>query len=75
MIHESNWKLSYKYGKTSNTTLRILSVKRGGTPQIRNSLFAENFVRKGGGGGEPPISVTYFLEQKQVFFWGKKHNF
>ena len=21
----------------------------GGTPQIRNSLFAENFVRKGGG--------------------------
>ena len=22
----------------------------GGTPQIRNSLFAENFVRKGGGG-------------------------
>ena len=35
----------------------------GGTPQIRNSLFAENFVRKGGG-GVPPISVTYFLDQK-----------
>ena len=45
----------------------------GGTPQIRNSLFAENLVRKGGG-GVPPISVTYFLNQKQVFL-GKKHNF
>ena len=46
---------------------------RGGTPQIRNPLFAENFVRKGGG-GVPPISVTYFLDQKQVFF-GQKTPF
>ena len=45
----------------------------GGTPQIRNSLFAESFVRKGGR-GVPPISVTYFLDQKQVFF-GQKTPF
>ena len=38
-----------------------------GYPQIRNPLFAENFVREGGG-GVPPISVTYFLDQNQVFF-------
>ena len=35
-------------GKTSNTTLRILSVN--------------------GGAGVPPKSVTYFLDQNQVFF-------
>ena len=30
-------------------------VRKGGgdTPQIRNPLFAENFVRKGGEGGTP----------------------
>ena len=32
----------------------ILIVIRGSTLQIRNPLFAENFVRKGGGGGHPP---------------------
>ena len=41
-------------GKTSNTTLRILSVKGGGgTPQTRNPLFAEKKIRKGGRGVPP----------------------
>ena len=39
----------------------------GGTPQIRNPLFAEKKIRKGGR-GVPPKSVTYFLDQNQVFF-------
>ena len=51
----------------------ILAHCGGVAPQICNSLFAENFVRKGGG-GVPPISVTYFLDQKQVFF-GQKTPF
>ena len=62
--------------KTSNTSLRILSVKGGvgrGTPQIRNSFFVENFVRKRGR-GVPPKSVTYLLTKKQVFF-GQKTQF
>ena len=48
-------------GKGSNTTLRILSVKRGGgAPQIRNPLFAEkNSVKEGR--GVPPKSVTHSL--------------
>ena len=42
-------KLLPSLGMTSNTTLRILSVKGGGgTPHVRNSFFAENVVRKGG---------------------------
>ena len=46
----------------------MLSIKgEGGTSQIRNPIFAENFVCKGGEGGTP-ISVTYFLDQNQVFF-------
>ena len=61
-------------GKPSNTTLRILSVKGGGsTPQIRNPLFAEKKSVKGGR-GVPPKSVTYFLDQNQVFL-SKKLNF
>ena len=28
-----------------------------------------------GGGGYPPNSVTYFLDQNQVFFWAKNTNF
>ena len=52
----------------SNTTLRMLSIKEeGGTSQILNPIFAENFVRKGGE-GVTPKSVTYFLDQIQVFF-------
>ena len=39
----------------------------GGTPQIRNPLFAEKKSVKGGR-GVPPKSVTYFLDQNQVFF-------
>ena len=39
----------------------------GGTPQIRKSLFAEKKSVKGGR-GVPPKSVTYFLDQNQVFF-------
>ena len=42
----------------------------GGTPQIRKSLFAEKKSVKGGR-GVPPKSVTYFLDQNQVFFWAK----
>ena len=58
----------------SNTTLRILSIKgEGGTSQIRNPIFAENFVRKGGE-GVTPKSVTYFLDQIQVFL-SKKTEF
>ena len=44
----------------------------GGYPQFRNPLFAEIFFRKGWG-GVPPISVTYFSDQKQVFF-GQKNT-
>ena len=40
----------------------------GGTPQIRNLLFAEKKSVKGGGREVPPKSVTYFLDQNQVFF-------
>ena len=55
-------------GRPSNTTLWILSVKGGGsTPQIRNTLFAKKKSVKGGR-GVPPKSVTYFLDQNQVFF-------
>ena len=62
--HKYPWDL----GAPSNTTLRILSVKGGGgTPQIRNPLFAENFIRKEWE-GVTPKSVTYFLDQIQVFF-------
>jgi len=39
----------------------------GGYPQIRNPLFAEKKSVKGGR-GVPPKSVTYFLDQNQVFF-------
>ena len=39
----------------------------GGTPQIRNPLFAEERSVKWGR-GVPPKSVTYFLDQNQVFF-------
>ena len=34
---------------------------------VRNPLFAERKIRKGGE-GVPPKSVTYFLDQNQVFF-------
>ena len=46
----------------------------GGTPQIRNPLFAENFVRKGGR-GVPPKSVTYFFWPKSGVFWAKNTIF
>ena len=46
----------------------------GGTPQIRNPLFAEKKIRKGGR-GVPPKSVTYFLDQNQVFFYSKNTVF
>ena len=36
----------------------------GGTPQIRNPLFAEKIYVKGGRGVHPK-SVTYFVDQKQ----------
>ena len=39
----------------------------GGTPQIRNSLFAENFVRKGGEGGTPQIRNLFFGPKSGVF--------
>ena len=45
----------------------------GGTPQIRNPLFAKAKIRKGGEGDAPQIQ-TYFLDQNQVFL-SKKHNF
>ena len=45
----------------------------GSTPQIRNPLFAESFVRKGGEGGTPQIR-NLFLDQNQVFF-EQKHIF
>ena len=50
-------------------------VRKGGEgyPPNPNLLFRQKFVRKGGGGGTP-ISVTYFLDQKQVFF-GQKTPF
>ena len=44
----------------------------GDTPQIRNPLFAENFVRKGG--GVPPMSVTFFWTKNRCFL-GKKTQF
>ena len=48
--------------------------KGGGTPQLRNPLFAEKKSVKGGR-GVPPKSVTYFLDQNQVFFWAKNTIF
>ena len=42
----------------------------GGSPQIRNSLFAENFVRKGGEGGTPHIRNLFFGPKTGVF-WAK----
>ena len=39
----------------------------GGTPQIRNSFFAENFVRKGGEGGTPQIRK----KKTKIFLGGK----
>ena len=43
---ERSEKLKKSLGKPSNTTLRILSVEKGGvTPQIRNPFFAEIFIR------------------------------
>ena len=57
------FKIQQMLGRTSNTTLQILSVKRargGGTPQIRNPLFAER--------GLPPKSVTYFFAPKSGVF-------
>ena len=62
-------------GRTSNTTLRILSVKGGGggvPPKSVTTLLPKILSVKGG--GVPPISVTYFLDQKQVFF-GQKTPF
>ena len=46
----------------------------GGTPQIRNSLFAENFVRKGGEGGTPHIRNLFFGPKTGVF-WAKNTIF
>ena len=46
----------------------------GGTPQIRNSLFAENFVRKGGEGGTPHVR-NLFLGPKRGVFWAKNTIF
>ena len=43
---------------------------RGVPPQIRNPLFAEKKSAKVGK-GVPPKSVTYFLDQNQVFFCAK----
>ena len=45
-----------RLGAMSNTTL-----------QIRNPLYGENFVRKGGG-GVPLKYVTYFLKTKSGVF-------
>ena len=48
-------------------------VRKGGgrgTPQIHNSLFAENFVRKGGEGGTPHICNLFFGPKTGVF-WAK----
>ena len=65
-------------GRRSNTTLRILSVKGkgggGGTPQIRNPLFVENFVRKGVGGFTPHIRNQFF-GPKSFFFLAKNATF
>ena len=60
-------------GARSNTTLRILSVKGGVPPKSVTPLLPKILSVKGGG-GVPPISVTYFLDQKQVFF-GQKTPF
>ena len=55
-------------GKGSNTTLRILSVKRGGgAPQIRNPLFTEKKICKGGEGGTPQICNLFFGPKSGVF--------
>ena len=57
-------------GRTSNTTLRILSVKGGGgTPQIRKSLFAEKKSVNGGEGGgvTPQIRNLLFGPKSGVF--------
>ena len=54
----------------------------GGTPQIRNPLFAENFFRKGGEGGTPQIRNLFFFTKNRCFwakntifrhFWAKKY--
>ena len=56
-------------GRTSNTTLRILSVKGGaGVPPKSVTPFSMKKKSVKGGRGVPPKSVTYFLDQNQVFF-------
>ena len=62
-----------KFSKTAILTLGMDILKiTVVTPQIRNSLFAENFVLKGGGRGTPHIR-NLFLNQKQVFL-GQKNT-
>ena len=39
----------------------------GGTPQIRNPLFAEKKIRKGGEGGTPQIRNLFFGPKSGVF--------
>ena len=45
----------------------FVRIGSGGTPQTRNPLFAEK-KSVNGGAEVPPKSVTYFLDQNQVFF-------
>ena len=61
-------------GATSNTTLRILSVKGGGVPPKSVTHFLAKILSVKGEGGVPPISVTQFLDQKRCF-WGQKTQF
>ena len=49
--------------------------KGGGTPKIRNPLFAENFFRKGGGGGGTPHICNLFFGPKTGVFWAKNTIF
>ena len=44
-------------------------VRKGGegTPQIRNPLFAEKKIRKGGEGGTPQIRNLFFGPKSGVF--------
>ena len=72
---KGDWREGWPIGRgcCNQSSHHLGIVKKEGTPQIRNSIFAENFVRKGGEGGTPQ-SVTYFLDQKQVFF-GQKTPF